>query len=272
MGSRDRRCEIPARHALLRATAILVCALLAGAPALGAERTRIVLLGADGYPPYSFAGKRGTAEGLYAELLRRLAAELPEFEIELRPTPWTRALHEVELGHADGVYPPYRKPELRPWMRYSEPLIAETVVVICHRDIADRLRGAAWPRGYGGLRFGNTAGFLLPGKEFFAMTVAGEIVLEETRTTENNLRKLQSRRIDCYADERFVLASELHRLQIDPGQFVETSVIGTELGYIGFGSAATDTPARQRFMEQLDAAIRRLRGSEQLMPLPATAP
>lgn len=240
--------------------------------ALAVDRTPILLLGDDGNPPFSYAGADGSAQGVYADLLRRLQGELPAYRIELRPVPWKRALYEVEKGHADGMFPPYRKPELRPWMRYSEPLFGETVVVICQKAVAEKLRDATWPKGYSGLRIGNNAGFLLGGKDMLDMATAGQLTLEEAKSTENNLRKLAAGRIDCYPNERFAIAFETQRIKVNPQSFTETAVVSTEYGFVGFGGAkATGTPQRERFIGDLNQAIRKLRAEGKLGALPQSA-
>ncbi|QNM97921.1 substrate-binding periplasmic protein [Chitinimonas koreensis] len=243
----------------------LALALLA-APALAAKQA-VVLVGDDDYPPYSYKDAGGTPKGIYADLLRKVGAAMPNFTIELRTAPWKRALVQVEQGELIGMYPPYKKPEARPWMGYSTPLLNETVVLVCTAKIAQSHKDKPWPTGYAGLRFGNNAGFQTPGKPFFDMAAAGKLALEEAKTTEQNLRKLAEGRIDCYPNDRRAIDSEVKRLQLDLNGAAETAVIGKESGYVGYTSKAGAFAYQAAFMKEFDETVLKLRAAGQLPPL-----
>ena len=93
-------------------------------------------------------------------------------------------------------------------MRCPEPLLRERMVVVCHRDIAGCGQDRSWPAGFAGLRSGNSAGRPLRRKAFLDPVAAGRITLEESRGTGSNLRKLASKRIDCYVDDRAAIPGE----------------------------------------------------------------
>jgi polar amino acid transport system substrate-binding protein len=266
----------PRREAFIAAMDHAIRSLRAagGLPALdpapgSAQGTRFVLLVDADNAPYTHADGQGGALGSYVDALRALLAGLP-FTVEVRPAPWTRALRDVETGRADGVFAVYRKPQMRPWMRYSEPLFTQTTVVLCRRDIDPRLREAPWPQGFAGLRIGNIDGFVPVDRALFDMAAAGQVLIEETRSLENTLRKLVAGRIDCYPGERGAVAATVRAAGLDPAGIVEMQAIAEEAVHVGYGSEAqTWSPERERLIRALDDAIRAARGAGRLPPVPS---
>ncbi|WP_235462262.1 substrate-binding periplasmic protein [Aeromonas australiensis] len=230
-------------------------------------KQQVVLVGDDDYPPYSYKDPTGKAAGLYSDLLLKVSAAMPDFVIELQAAPWKRALDDAEQGRVMGVYPPYKREALRPWMHYSDPLLVETVVVVCRKEVAANYQGASWPDGFAGLKFGNNAGFQTPGDRFFAMVKEGKVTLDEAKTTEQNLQKLVGGRIDCYPNDRRAISSEIARLEMDPGDVVESAIIGQEMGYIGFTSVRQDYAYMDDFIKAFNETLTRLRAAGEIPPL-----
>ncbi|WP_171014060.1 transporter substrate-binding domain-containing protein [Chitinivorax sp. B] len=232
-----------------------------------AAKQAVILVGDDDYPPYSFKDASGAPKGIYADVLRKVGAAMPNFTIELQVAPWKRALNNAENGETIGIYPPYKKPEARPWMRYSAPLLNETVVAVCTRKVAEAKKGAAWPAGFAGLRFGNNAGFQTPGKPFFDMAASGKLTVEEAKTTEQNLQKLVNGRIDCYPNDRRAIESEVQRLKLDASAIVEVAIVGKEAGYIGYTSKGAKFSYQDAFMKEFDETLNKLRAAGQIPAL-----
>ncbi|MHA7000259.1 substrate-binding periplasmic protein [Aeromonas schubertii] len=245
--------------------------LLAGVMVLlswaAVAKQQVLLVGDDDYPPYSYKDPSGKPVGLYSELLSKVSAAMPNFSIELRVAPWQRALTEVEQGQIMGLYPPYKREALRPWMHYSAPLLVETVVVVCRKEVASKYQGASWPDGFAGVKFGNNTGFQTPGDRFFAMVKEGKITLDEAKTTEQNLQKLMGGRIDCYPNDRRAISSEVARLKLDASDVVEVASIGQEQGFIGFTSARDGYPYMDAFIKEFNETLDSLRASGAVPPL-----
>ncbi|MGQ5523946.1 substrate-binding periplasmic protein [Chitinimonas sp. PSY-7] len=236
---------------------------LLGSSAL-ADKQTVVLLGDDDYSPYSFADADGVAQGIYADMLRKISAAMPNFVIQLKPEPWKRAIKHVEVGEAMGFYPPYKKPDVRPNMEYSVPLLTETVVLLCTDKIVRSHKGVSWPSGFTGLTFGNNAGFHILGEPFFAMLAAGKVKLDEAKTTESNLRKLIKGRIDCYANDRRAIETEAKRFNLDMSDVSELIVVGKEYSYVGYTSKRNRFPYFAAFMKEFDETVLKLHAAGQL--------
>ncbi|WP_158229032.1 substrate-binding periplasmic protein [Chitinimonas sp. BJB300] len=239
---------------------------LATCPTL-ADKQTVVLIGDEDYSPYSYADAAGVAHGIYADILHKVSATMPNFTIELKTEPWKRALKTIEVGEAAGFYPPYKKLDVRPSMEYSLPLLVETVVLVCSSKISRTYKGATWPAGFAGLRFGNNTGFFILGKPFFDMVAAGELKLDEAKTTESNLLKLIKGRIDCYANDRRAIETEAKRLKLDMKDMPEVAVLGKEFSYVGYTSKRAKFPYLPAFMKEFDEAVIKLRAEGQI-PVP----
>lgn len=200
----------------------------------------VILYGDDAYPPYSYL-EGGVPSGVYVRILQAAFARMPEYTLTLRLLPWRRSLKMVEQGEAVGVFPPYRRPEERPYIgAYSRPLATEALVVYCAADVAQAVAGAAFPAGYAGLTFGNNAGFQVGGPEFEAMRQAGTLTVNESPGTALNLKMLLAGRVQCYINDRLAIAVTLKRLDADATGFVETAVIREEPAYVGWSQSALD--------------------------------
>ena len=106
---------------------VLVCTLWLQAAAVSAAQ-KIVLYGDDDYAPYSYV-EGGQFKGMYVEILKKAAQKLaPEYEVELQPRPWTRALAELQKGYAFALFPPGMKNERAYIKPYSVPLDRKSVV------------------------------------------------------------------------------------------------------------------------------------------------
>ncbi len=233
----------------------------------------MVLAAEDSYPPYAYVDADGNAAGLYADVLRAVGEQMDDFEIELLPLPWNRALEAVRRGEIVGFYPPYVWTAERPGVdRYSVPLLTETVVVICRGDRLPEAdpegRPPSWPEGFYGLTIGNTDGYLSPGRAFFEAVERGGITLREAPTTESSLRWILEGQIDCYVNSRPAIAYGFESLGVeDPvaAGIVEAAIVDRFTGHVGFTADDAAFPYKDAFANQLDEVIERMRSSGQIM-------
>ena len=246
--------------------------VMAGAPVVAHAQQRVVLAAEDDYPPYSYVDADGNAAGLYADILHAAAAQMDEFEIELVPLPWNRALEAVRRGEILGFYPPYIWTEERPGVdRYSTPLLTETVVVICHHDrVTPESFGPyppRWPEDFHGLTVGNTDGYLSPGRAFFRAVDRGDIFLAIASTTEANLRKLLVGHVDCYVNARPAIAYGWEILGVEDPAAVgifEAAVVDRYTGHVGYTANDAAFPHKDAFADRLDEVIEGMRHSGQI--------
>ena len=58
------------------------------------------------------------------------------YNVSIKMLPWKRSLRKIEAGKELAVFPPYYWPKKRPYIApYSEPLLLEQVVAICHENV-----------------------------------------------------------------------------------------------------------------------------------------
>ena len=224
-----------------------------------------------GYPPYSYI-QAGEAAGVYAEIMRKAFARMPRYRVTIEPVPWKRGLAFLESGRVLALYPPYRRTEERPWMTpYSEPLLEETVVVICRDDVLTQPR-PVWPGDYFGLVIGSNSGYLGGGENFRRAVVQGKLAYQEAGTSQQNIMKLLAGRLDCYINDRQAILWEYQRLRRQgplagdhPGALVEGAVISSEYGYLGFAHTEEGRfPFKKDFLNEFDAVIRTMRANGEI--------
>lgn len=246
------------------AACLLMCCLASPARA-GEAPIAVAIYGDDAYPPYSYL-ENGQMKGIYASIIRQALKKMPEYEVTLLSVPWKRGLVLLETGSAFALYPPYLRPDERPYMSYSEPLIAEQLVVLCTRAASQRRALKTWPDDYLGLRIGINAGFLSGGKRFDQAVRDGKLRAEPARSSRTNLLKLMKGRIDCYLNDRLSIAWELGRIRTegaaDPNAqaLVEVAELSAEQGYLGFTTRdPARYPYRDDFIRKFNAVIKAMK-------------
>jgi len=203
------------------------------------EPIEIVLIGDRDYAPYSYE-EEGIAKGLYVDILREAFKKLRNYKVTFRMLPWKRGLAMIELGEHPAIFPPYYRPDKRPYIsQYSEPIYVEKVLPICKKGVLKN-SNPQWPSDYKGLSVGTNRGFLAPGKAFFEMVAKGELKLIETQNSYSALRMLMLNRIDCYVNSKLTIdwnLKKLNRLKIyqqATNNLIFSSVISQENAYIGY--------------------------------------
>lgn len=208
---------------------------------LAATPVPVNILCDEGYPPYSYA-ENGEARGLYSDILRAAFARMPAYQVSIQPVPWRRGLLLLERGSAFALYPPYLRPQERPWMDYSRAILEEKVVIFVNpnttggRDLAD------FPAAYARLRIGQNAGFSVIQNQLFRhMLERDQLSLESGKDNRSNLLKLSLGHIDAYVNDRLSALWTWQQLlrsgEIKPhaaAALVEGPTLSIEHGYLGF--------------------------------------
>ncbi|AFV00447.1 hypothetical protein M5M_16580 [Simiduia agarivorans SA1 = DSM 21679] len=214
----------------------------------------LVFAEADSRPVVSFsvsvwpALMASDGRGLFSDLISQA---LPQYQIEYQVVPWRRATQMLVAGDVDGQIGTYRAAlinQVDPGnVKISNrvPIYLERVEVWCHsgRALANwrvELRGLsyAWPRGY-------------DYDVHFAIPKAMEV-----HDTEQGIRMLLARRIDCYIDDSGDIA---HRLPMDAVQAhrLNTAPIGSHPLFVTF----MDHEQGREIAQALDAGLTRLRAT-----------
>ncbi|BBP82644.1 MULTISPECIES: substrate-binding periplasmic protein [unclassified Pseudomonas] len=247
--------------ALLCATAL--CRAQAQTP------IEVTILCDSGYPPYSYEVK-GEAKGLYTDILRSVFALMPGYKVTIRPVPWPRGLAEVAKGNAFALYPPYYRPDERPWMEYSRPIMEESLAVFIRPGLAGTRHFDDFPSAYAGLRVGLNSGFVtVNSQRYREMVEAGEIDQSYARDNRTNLLKLLHQRIDVYINDRLSILWELQQMREDgsiteeeAASLVEGPVLASERGHLGFTRLnAAAYPYRADFMQRFDTALAKVQAN-----------
>ena len=143
--------------------------------------------------PYSFE-ENGKITGIdydfFSEISKRLG-----FTARIDLVPFIRGLNYMKNGTADGILQIYYKKEREDYLIYSEfPIHYSSINIFVKKGsefIYNNIEDLY------GKKVGNHSGFFVS-HEFMQAAKEKKILLEEARTTEMNLMKLESGRIDCF--------------------------------------------------------------------------
>ncbi|NRR31390.1 transporter substrate-binding domain-containing protein [Oxalobacteraceae bacterium] len=259
----------PRWRTLALGAALGLALLRPAAPLAAADTADVTIFTDDAYPPYSYAVD-GQARGVYPAILRAGFARMPGYRVQMQPVPWKRGLKALEQGETLALVPPYFRPDERPYMAYSQPILAESVVLFCTDSAMPRGRSRRWPEDFFGLRIGMNSGFLAGGPEFEKALKLGRLTLAEARGTTENVKKLLLGRIDCYANDRFSILQALAQVRSESafrhGENVsEAAVISQENGFLGYTRSDKGRfPFKDDFIQQFNAALAELKRSGEI--------
>ncbi|MBJ7312250.1 ABC transporter substrate-binding protein [Rugamonas sp. CCM 8940] len=256
----------PARAAPAPAPAFAPLTPLASADgSVASAQIAVTIYGDDGYPPYSYL-ENGEMKGIYTNIIHAAVKRMPEYRVSLQAIPWKRGLVKLETGEGFALYPPYLRPAERPYMDYSDSILAEQLVVYCSQPVIERRPRKVWPDDYAGLRIGLNAGFLSGGKQFDQAVRDGQLSAVPARSSRTNLLKLMKGRIDCFLNDRSSIVWELGRIHheglAEAGALAvaETIALSAEQGYLGYTNRdAGRFPYKQDFIRKFNAVIKEMK-------------
>jgi polar amino acid transport system substrate-binding protein len=239
---------------------ILLLSLLMSWGISGVQGQEIILYGDDEYPPYSYV-ENGIQKGIYSDILRKLDAQLPDYQLTLKALPWKRGLRMLQQGQIAFLYPPYKRPKERPYMDYSLPILHEQLALFCRKDTL--LTSAShFPEDFKGLSVGESLGFSMGNKIYKARDL-GLIMLSSAKGTLANLERLLSNNLDCYVNDRLSILYELNLLKergiYNGNEIVETIPLSSEYGYLGVTKKGDKFPYLNDFLKAFNTGIKRLK-------------
>lgn len=221
----------------------------------------ITIAGDDAYAPYSYKEK-GKLTGIYTDVITAALKKMGESH-KLTGLPWKRGLSDLESKKIDALYPPYSRPKQRPYMAYSTDILDERLVIFCSKMKAAKIKN--FPDDYKGIVLGKNAGFAL-GEAVDAAVNAGILKVSEIKGMKGNLKKLVAGRIDCYANDRLSILSELKKMQkagqYDGSSVVETNTLSIEKGYLAINALASEEV--KAFLDRFNAVIRAMKDSGEI--------
>lgn len=242
--------------------------LLTHTPLHSAAPVEVEIFADSGYPPYSYLDKE-ELKGIYTDILKAAFQQMPDYQVKLTAVPWKRGLMLIETGQGFALYPPYFRPEERPYMKYSVALFEEELSIFCDSAMITKRSPKAWPEDYFGLTIGMNAGYLSGGKKFEHALKEGKLQLDTAPTNQSNIKKLLMGRIDCYINDKLSVLSELnHVLKKNfPSQMhvKEAGQISSEQAYLGYTDRdAGRFPFKEDFIEKFNAAITTMKQHEEI--------
>ena len=228
------------------------------------------MYGDENYAPYSYV-ENGQFKGMYVDILEKAAEKLkPAYHITLQPVPWKRGLADLEFGTSFALFPPGLKRERTYIDRYSTPIYRETVVVFCNDAVMAKPR-PRFPEDFTGLTIGVNLGFLLSDRLMQAAK-AGTVKTESAKNNDANLKKLASRRIDCFASDRAAALHAARQLEayFAPSGFrlQEAVELSGEDTFIGF-SGKNNPAYKADFIAKMDAALEAMKRNGQMAKIVA---
>ena len=228
-------------------------------------QTKVTIYGDESYPPYSFIDS-GRLTGVYAVILEKIFAQMPEYEVVLKGMEWKRGLAQIQRGYIFALFPPYKRAE-RPFMEFDLPILDEELVVFCRKDALSKPR-PNWPEDYYGLTIGNNTGFSVGGSQFWEAVKDGEIKVEETKGTPRSLLRLINGQVDCYMNDALSIKWELKKFvkegRYDGESIIQSAKISSEQGYLGFATGGSRYPFKRDFKTKYLAILKKMKESGEI--------
>ena len=219
----------------------------------------VTLYGDDEYPPYSYV-ENAIQKGIYADILRKVDKEIPDYQIVLKALPWKRGLRMLHHGDIAFLYPPYKRLKERPYMSYSLPILREELSIFCRKD-TQLTPASIFPDDFKGMLVGENLGFS-SGDKIHKARNSGFIKLSSSKGTLANLKRLINRSLNCYVNDRLSILYELHLLQAqgdyDGESIVETVSISNEYGHLGVTKKMANFPYLKDFLKKFNHVVKRL--------------
>lgn len=170
----------------------------------------IVLYHDESYPPYSYKDDDGKPVGIYVELLKIVDERLEDYVFIFEPVPWKRALNYMETGEGFAMFPPYFRPEERPWLDYSIFLMEEGIAAVIDRNNSS-LPVKNWPEEFKDKVVGINSGFSFPIVDEFKDKV---FKVDSSPSNLVALRKLREKRIDVYVNDSLAIAATIQEMKL----------------------------------------------------------
>ena len=228
----------------------------------------------DAYKPFSFSDK-GTAKGMYIDVLRVAFSKMKGFKVTMEPIPWKRGKVMMAQGEGFGLTPSYFHGHDWPYLYpYSLPFYTETVIAVCTEEVLKQPR-PHWPEDYKGLAIGNVAGFDgWGGDKFRDLVEKGKIDYYEVHSSESLIKMIIQGRHDCIMMEARAFDFELKRLNqagVYNGnintKLIKGAIVGADSVSIGYSEPSAKSkkyPYAYEFQKAFDVVIYQMNKSGEI--------
>ncbi len=262
--------DIKWRQVFFLSSLFMILQLSGVRAAQGRTIPQVMILADDSYPPYSYI-ENNQLKGIYVDIVRAAAELISEhYQVNLQGVPWKRALMKVENGEVLAILPPYKRIEEREYIwPYSLAIMSETVVAYCQKsiniiDYFDEHKFKSLPV----LNIGINSGYMIFSAEIKAAVADKRMMVWENKSTEANIMKLQSKRLDCYLNDRLAIQYELLTLnksqQLNFDDVAESLIVMSQTAHIGYSfSDKQQFSYKNDFVNRMDDALQRVIESQQ---------
>ena len=228
--------------------------------------TEVVIYSDDSYNPYSYTDKTGKPVGIYTQIISEAFELMPEYKLKIVPLPWKRAMLSLEKKEVVAVYPPYYRPDERPFIgEYSEAILTENIVVVARKDPENKKR-KLWPKDWLDKKIGIFLGTIdITGPELSKAFRDQKVNIIESKGNEENLIKLAKGEIDVYVNDRIAIFHTLKTLkqkkmwEKDYPEIEEVAVVSSEQGYLAFIKPDPKFPYQKDLALKFNKAIKKLK-------------
>lgn len=237
-------------------------------PALANEA--VTIYSDNNYAPYSFV-ENGKPAGIYVDIFNKAFSLMDGYTVTIKPVPWKRGVNLMKEGKGFALFPPYYRPQKRPFMDYPVPVLDEGYSVITSQDFAGS-GDKKWPEDYAGKKVGINSGFSVPDVE---KARSLNVKIEEAASTRSNLMKLISGRMDAYIIDKNAGFWGLKQLKnageydaAKHGTLAVATDISREQGYMGFTNRDKGRFAfRDDFIKKFVAAINQMKADGEIQAI-----
>lgn len=222
------------------------------------KKITVIIYSENNYAPYSWE-EDGVIKGIYSDILKFAFSQMKKYNVVIKPVPWKRGLMLMRTGLGFALYPPYYRPNERPYMDYSIPILNESFDVACIDS--SKFKNKKWPQDYKGLRVGINAGFSIPGLD---KVKKNNIKIQTGNNTRTSLLQLSYGRLDCYINDDISILWGLKKLKKE-GKKTNIKIcqtISSEKGYLGFTKNGKGKfPYKKDFVIQFNKIILQMKKS-----------
>lgn len=219
--------------------------------------TVIEFAGDKNYPPYSYE-ENGIAKGVYVDILKAAFEQIEEYEIKFNMMAWKRAIIMIKKGTIPAFFPPYYSDERISWIKFSEPILAETTILFAQEKT---LKGKKrYPEDFYGLTACLNRGFstlTLGGEEFTEAIKQKKITLVEGNDNKACLNRVSKGLADFYINDQLIDISEFQN--INKGLTAQKN-----FGHVGFTLKSKKYPFINDLENKLNEVINTMKSNGQI--------
>ena len=164
----------------------------------------VELAGDMNYQPYSYI-EDGIAKGVYVDIIKEAFNKMPNYDLKLNMMAFKRAIQMTKQGKIIGFFPPYYGKSRTLWTKFSEPILAETIILFGKEKTLKE--NTNYPEDFYGKAVCLNRGFnqsLLGGEKFEQAIKSKKIQLIEGNDNKACLNRVNRGIADIYINDQLI--------------------------------------------------------------------